>query len=179
MNTEIKTSPAATGKTTAFANLSNEIYERLTTVFECTEFDVHRSLKNSKITISRLMYDADGEFKADIDIEFKDGYATVDGYFDGLHSEHDELSVSTESNDVDTIYEKIEDAICVAYGKIAENEMRGWLLQYYNGRSWLKNAKKLDDIEREAGEKLAKEFGFESVSELNKFIEMKGLNKTK
>ena len=63
--------------------------------------------------------------------------------------------------------------------KIAENEMRGWFLQYYNERSWLKNAKKLDDIEREAGEKLAKEFGFESVSELNKFIEMKGLNKTK
>ena len=178
--TNIKLSPdAATGKTIALANLSEEIYERLTTVFECTEFDVHRSLKNSKITISKLMYDAYGEFKADIDIEFKDGYATVDGYFDGLHSEHDELSVSTESNDVDTIYEKIEDAICVAYGKIAENEMRGWLLQYYNERSCLKNAKKLDDIEREAGEKLAKEFGFESVSELNKFIEMKGLNKTK
>ena len=132
MKNNTSKSNAATGRTTAFANVSNEIYERLTTVFECTEFDVHRSLKNSKITISKLMYDAYGEFKADIDIEFKDGYATVDGYFDGLHSGHDELSVSTESNDVDTIYEKIEDAICVAYGKIAENEMRGWLLQYYN-----------------------------------------------
>ena len=106
MKNNTSKSNAATGRTTAFANLSNEIYERLTTVFECTEFDVHRSLKNSKITISKLMYDAYGEFKADIDIEFKDGYATVDGYFDGLHSGHDELSVSTESNDVDTIYEK-------------------------------------------------------------------------
>ena len=126
---------AATGKTTALENLSEEIFERFITVFECTEFDVHRrSLKNSTITISRLMYDADGEFKADIDIEFKDGYATVDGYFDGFHSGHDELRVSTESNDVDIIYEKIEDAICVAYGKIAENEMRGWLLQYYKQR---------------------------------------------
>ena len=130
--TNIKLSPdAATGKTTALANLSEEIYERLTTVFECTPFDVHRSLKNSTIRISRLMYDADGEFKADIDIEFQDGYATVDGYFDRFHSGHDELIVSTESNDEDIIYEKIEDAICVAYGKIAENEMRGWLLQYY------------------------------------------------
>jgi hypothetical protein len=39
--------------------------------------------------------------------------------------------MSTESDDVDSIYEKIEDAICVEYGKIAENEMRGVLLQYY------------------------------------------------
>ena len=131
MNKIISSPDAATGKTTALANLSEEIYERLTTVFECTAFDVHRSLKNSTIRISRLMYDADGEFKADIDIEFQDGYATVDGYFDRFHSGHDELIVSTESNDEDIIYEKIEDAICVAYGKIAENEMRGWLLQYY------------------------------------------------
>ena len=124
-------SPAATGVTTALTNLSEEIYERLTTVFEYTEFDVCRSLENGTITISKLMYDAGGEFNADIDIQFEDGYATVDGYFDGFHSGHDELRVSTESNDVDSIYEKIEDAICVAYGKIAENEMRGWLLQYY------------------------------------------------
>ena len=131
--TNIKLSPdAATGKTTALANLSEEIYERLTTVFECTPFDVHRSLKNSTIRISRLMYDADGEFKADIDIEFQDGYATVDGYFDRFHSGHDELIVSTESNDEDIIYEKIEDAICVAYGKIAENEMRSWFLELWN-----------------------------------------------
>ena len=122
---------AETGTTTALANMSKEIYERLTTVFECTEFDICRSLENGTITISRLMYDADGEFMADIDIEFKDDYATVDGYFDGFHSGHDELSVSTESNDVDIIYEKIEDAICVAHGKIAENEMRGVLLKYY------------------------------------------------
>lgn len=130
MDKNITNQNAETG-TTALANMSEEIYERLTTVFECTEFDVCRSLENGTITISRLMYDADGKFMADIDIEFKDGYATVDGYFDGFHSGHDELSVSTESNDVDSIYEKIEDAICVAYGKIAENEMRGWLLKYY------------------------------------------------
>lgn len=122
---------AATGTTTALANLSEEIYERLTTVFEYTEFNVSRSLENARITISRLMYDADGDYKADIDIEFEDRYVIVDGYFDGFHSGHDELRVSTESDDVEIIYEKIEDAICVAYGKIAENEMRGWLLQYY------------------------------------------------
>lgn len=120
-----------TGSTTALANTAKEVFERLTEVFKYTDFDVHRSLENGTITISRLMYDAQGEFNADIDIEFKDGYATVDGYFDGFHSGHDELRVSTESEDVDSIYEKIEDAICVAYGKIAENEMRGWLLQYY------------------------------------------------
>ena len=133
--TNIKLSPdAATGKTTALANLSEEIYERFEKVFDNSDFqvDIHTSTEVSTIKISRLMYDAYGELEAYIDIEFKDGYATVDGYFDGLHSGHDELSVSTESNDVDTIYEKIEDAICVAYGKIAENEMRGWLLQYYN-----------------------------------------------
>ena len=111
--------------------MKEEIYERLTEVFEYTDFDVHRSLENGTITISKLMYDADGKFNTDIDIEFEDGYATVDGYFDGFHSGHDELRVSTESNDVDSIYEKTEDAICVAYGKIAENEMRGCLLQYY------------------------------------------------
>ena len=128
----IKTTQMLTGSTTAPANTAaKEVYERLTEVFEYTDFDVHRSLENGTITISRLMYDADGEFNTDIDIEFEDGYATVDGYFDGFHSGHDELRVSTESNDVDSIYEKIEDAICVAYGKIAENEMRGWLLQYY------------------------------------------------
>lgn len=118
---------AETGSTTALANMSEEIYERLTTVFECTEFDVHRSLENGTITISKLMYDADGDYKADIYIEFEDRHAIVDGYFDGFHSGHDELRVSTESNEVDIIYEKIEDAICIAYGKIAENEMRGWL----------------------------------------------------
>ena len=33
---------AETGTTTALANMSKEINERLTTVFACTEFDVHR-----------------------------------------------------------------------------------------------------------------------------------------
>lgn len=127
---------AATGKTTALENLSEEIFERFEKVFYNSDFqvDIDTSTEVSTIKISRLMYDADGEFKASIHIEFKDGYATVDGYFDGFHSGHDELRVSTESNDVDIIYEKIEDAICVAYGKIAENEMRGWLLQYYKQR---------------------------------------------
>ena len=124
-------SPVATGTTTALENLSEEIYERLTTVFEYTEFNVSRSLEDGRITISRLMYDADGDYKADIDIEFEDGNVTVEWYFDGGGAGHDELRVSTESDDVDIIYEKIEDAICIAYGKITENEMRGWLLQYY------------------------------------------------
>ena len=59
------------------------------------------------------------------------------------------------------------------------NTIKLWIKKNNRKRSWLKNAKKLDDIERETGEKLAKEFGFESVSELNKFIEMVGQNKTK
>lgn len=59
------------------------------------------------------------------------------------------------------------------------NTIKLWIKKNNRKRSWLKNAKKLDDIERETGEKLAKEFGFESVSELNKFIEMIGQNKTK
>lgn len=121
---------AATGTTTALTNIAEEIYERLTTVFEYTEFDISCSLENGTITISRLMYDAD--YKADICIEFEDRYVIVDGYFDGLHSGHDELRVITESDDVDIIYEKIEDAICVAYGKIAENEMRSWFLELWN-----------------------------------------------
>ena len=102
-------------------------------MFDNSDFqvDIDTSTEVSTIKISRLMYDAYGELEAYIDIEFKDGYATVDGYYDGGHSGHDELRVSTESNDVDIIYQKIEDAICVAYGKIAENEMRVWLLQYY------------------------------------------------
>ena len=33
-------------------------------------------------------------------------------------------------NILDSIYEKIEDAICIEYGKIAENAMRCVLLKY-------------------------------------------------
>ena len=66
--TNIKLSPdAATGKTTALANLSEEIYERLTEVFECTEFDVYRS--ENTITIEKLMDSNDGITA--IELEFK------------------------------------------------------------------------------------------------------------
>ena len=122
---------AETGSTTALANMSEEIYERLTDVFEYTEFDVCRSLENGTITISKLMYDADGKFNTDIDIEFDARNVIITGLYDGFTASIDDVIMSTESDDVDSIYEKIEDAICVAYGKIAENEMRGWLLQYY------------------------------------------------
>jgi hypothetical protein len=122
---------AETGSTTALANMSEEIYERLTTVFKYTKFDVCRSLENGTITISKLMYDAYGEFKADIDIEFDARNVTITGLYDGCPASIDDVTMSTESDDVDSIYEKIEDAICVEYGKIAENEMRGVLLQYY------------------------------------------------
>ena len=77
------------------------------------------------------MYDAYGEFKADIDIEFDARNVTITGLYDGCPASDDDVIMSTESDDVDSIYEKIEDAICVEYGKIAENDMRGLLLKYY------------------------------------------------
>lgn len=121
----------ATGSTNALANTVKEIYERLTEVFVCTEFNVCRPLENGTIRISKLMHDLGGDFEADIDIEFDDRNVIVTGYYDGCDASIDDVSMSTESEDVDSIYEKIEDAICIEYGKIAENEMRGMLLQYY------------------------------------------------
>ena len=121
----------ATGSTNALANTVKEIYERLTAVFVCTEFNVCRPLENGAIRISKLMHDLGGDFEADIDIEFDDRNVIVTGYYDGCDASIDDVSMSTESEDVDSIYEKIEDAICIEYGKIAENEMRGMLLQYY------------------------------------------------
>lgn len=44
---------AETGTTTALANMSEEIYERLTEVFEYTEFDVCRSLANASKTFAQ------------------------------------------------------------------------------------------------------------------------------
>jgi hypothetical protein len=122
---------AATGTTTALANMSEEIYERLTDVFEYTEFDVCRSLENGTITISKWTHDWAGDFETDIDIEFDARNVIITGLYDGFTASIDDVIMSTESDDVDSIYEKIEDAICVEYGKIAENEMRGVLLQYY------------------------------------------------
>ena len=119
---------AETGTTTALANMSKEIYERLTTVFECTEFDVCRSLENGTITISKWTHDWAGDFETDIDIEFDARNVIITGLYDGFTASIDDVIMSTESDDVDSIYEKIEDAICVEYGKIAENDMRGLLL---------------------------------------------------
>lgn len=118
--------PAATGSTTALANIANEIYERLTEVFECTEFDVYRS--ENTITIEKLI-DSDDGITA-IELEFNDGYIEIYGLYHGFGVDIDDV-VSIESDDVDDIYKKIEDMLCIAYGKIAENDMRGFLLQYY------------------------------------------------
>ena len=122
---------AETGSTTALANMSEEIYERLTDVFEYTEFDVCRSLENGTITISKWTHDWAGDFKTDIEIEFDARNVIITGLYDGFTASIDDVIMSTESDDVDSIYEKIDDAICVEYGKIAENDMRGLLLKYY------------------------------------------------
>jgi hypothetical protein len=115
-----------TARRTFLSNIANEIYERLTEVFECTEFDVYRS--ENTITIEKLM-DSDDGITA-IELEFYDRYITIYGLYHGCGVDINDV-VSIESDDVDDIYEKIEDMLCIAYGKIAENDMRGFLLQYY------------------------------------------------
>lgn len=47
---ELIVRPDAETGTTTLANMSEEIYERLTEVFEYTEFDVCRSLANASKT---------------------------------------------------------------------------------------------------------------------------------
>ena len=111
---------AATGKTTALENLSDEISERFEKVFESTDFQVDfvndTSIEVSTITISR---NSDEYIQIDID----DLFINITGYDNDNCCCEEGFHWCPESDDVDDLYEKIKNAVITVYAGITEYRM--------------------------------------------------------
>ena len=104
----------------AFPTYFNDVYTTLLDRFNNSYFEVE-SLSEKTIQIKRSAEDFEDDNLNAIDIEFQDDYIEITGYFCGCIACDDETEMTQESDNIDELFEKINEALCFEWGKIAEN----------------------------------------------------------
>lgn len=108
----------------------NDVYTTLLDRFNNSYFEVE-SLSENTIQIKRYAEDFEDDNLNAIDIEFQDDYIYITGYFCGCGACDDTREMTQESDDIDDLFEKIDEALCFEWGKIAENLMY-YIINYNN-----------------------------------------------